>query len=140
METLSTFSALPAHSRGAGPLDADATGALARLASDVQVVERAIGHRFPAGAVVACFNRALQIDAALPTGAWTDFYLTLARFLNVASMVATTRPSADALAAFWRLQEILADDFGQLLLAAPEHRRLKRRLRRLSEPAVPHVS
>ncbi len=136
MDALSAMNPLPAAGRGIDPLDADATGAVARLASDVQTLERAIGHRFPAAAVVANFNRALQTDAAGPGGAWTEFYLALARFMNVASTIVPPSPAPDTLAAFRRLQQILADDFGQRLLAAPDPLRLRRRLRKLAEPAV----
>jgi hypothetical protein len=126
--------------RGVDPLDADATGALARFASDVQAVERAIGGRLPAAAVVAAFNRALQTDSAGPAGAWTELYLGLARFLDVASMIIGAPPAPDVLVAFRRLETILADDLGQRLLAAADRRRLKRRLVRLAEPAAPSVS
>jgi hypothetical protein len=136
MAALATFPPLPAASRGVDPLDADATGALARLASDAQTVERAIGNRFSGSAVVANFNRALASDAAIPGGAWADFYFALARFLNVASMIVVTPLAPDALAALQRLQTILADDFGATLLAAHERRRLTRRLRRLADATV----
>jgi hypothetical protein len=136
MNALNTMFPLPATRRGVDPLDADATGAMARLASDLQAVERAIGHRFPAAAVVANFNRALQTDAAGPSGAWTEFYLALARFMNVAIAIVERPAAADTLAAFRRLGDILADDFGQRLLTVSEQGRLKRRLRKLAEPGL----
>jgi hypothetical protein len=138
MERFGSFAPGSFTGRGVDPLDADATGALARLASDAQVVERAIGGRFSGASVVASFNRALQTDVTGPHGAWPDFYLALARFLNVATRIAALPPAPDALAAFVRLQMILADDLGQRLLAASERRRLKRQVERLakSTPAV----
>jgi hypothetical protein len=121
-------------------LDAEATGALARLASDVQAVEQAIGNRFSAAAVVANFNLALGAASTGSSRAWPDFYFALARFLNVASMIVSAPPSPDTLAAFGRLQKILGDDLAETLFPAPERRRLMRRLRRLVKLAAPHLS
>jgi len=123
--------------RGLDPLDADAVGALARLASDIQELERAIDHRFPAGAVVTAYNTALQAHpAGGPRSGWTDFYLALARFMNVASLIAPVPPSADTRAAFGRLQLILEDDLAETILPIAERRRLMRRLRKITEPAA----
>jgi len=123
----------------AGPdlLDTDATGALARLASDVQTVERAIEHRVSAAAVVANFNVALRAGAAAGSAAWPEFYVALARFMNVASAILLPPASPDTLAAFERLQTILGDDLAEMLFPAPDRRRLMRRVRRLAEPVVP---
>jgi len=126
--------------RGAESFDADATGALARLASDVQAVDRAIGQRFPADGVVARFNDALRAGTTDSTTAWTEFYLALARFVSVASAIVPVPPPSDALAAFVRLQHILDDDFAERLFPAPDRRRLMRRVRRLMEPVAPVLS
>jgi len=123
--------------RGLDPLDADSIGALARMASDVQELERAIDNRFPADPVVSAYNRALHADpAGGPRSGWTEFYLALARFMNVASLIAPVPPSANARAAFGRLQLILEDDLAETILPTAERRRLMRRLRKITDPVA----
>ncbi len=122
----------PAAGRGVDPLDADATGALSRLASDLQHLESAIGHRFPSGAVVAAFNRALSAASGDGRAAWVDFYLALIRFVSVASVSVPLPAAADVSAAFERMGQIIADDFGRSLLADVERRRVVRRIRAIT--------
>jgi hypothetical protein len=122
---------------GMNPLDADARGALARFASDIEAVETAIDRRFPAGPVIAGLDRALgAATTSAARTAWTEFYLALQRFVYVASVVVRAPAQPDLAAAFRRFEQILDDDFAHALFAPTERRRLKRRISGLATVPV----
>jgi len=126
-------SALPAAHRGLDPLDADATAALARFATDAWYLERASGNRVTAAPIIRAFAEALATGAVVADvrsthDPWIAFYLLLDRFTRHAIALIDDPQTVFAGSVIVRFEQILTDDFAHGLFTSAHRRRLRRRI------------